>query len=882
MDPTRWRRERDIFIAAADLEGAEREAVLSSHCGLDLDLRRAVEALLEVGREAGSFLETPAFVGQADLFVIPSPELLVGSTIGNHRLTRLLAEGGMGLVFEARQESPARTVAVKVLKASLHDPAAAHRFRVEAETLGRLSHPGVAQIFEAGLHPLSVEGQRVLLPYFAMEYVEGAAAITTFAAQAGLNLRQRLVLMVAACEAIHHGHVRGIIHCDLKPDNILVNSEGRLKIIDFGVASSVRLETASLAGLIALRAGTVPYMSPEQQRAEALVDARSDVYSLGAVAYELVCGRPPEPSGNSLEAGASPRSAVPAPEALSDSTGRRVDRDLEAILRKALSANPQDRYASASELAGDLQRLLAHRPVNARSAGWPHHLRLLARRHPLGAAAAAGVLLLVTGFGTAMGWLASSLEHERAEAETQSIRATALRDFLTDVVAQADPTRSQRSSLTVLEVLTHFFEETDRRFDDDPRTAAALHAAAGGVYQSLVVPDKASAHLDRAWEIHSRLGETGSDAALWVLQRQAQLDREMGQFKRAIERMQDVVAGHERLGDAWAATSAKRRLAETLLENGEIDQAHSLLESIEADIVAHGDPAELGGYWNTMGYALYDLRRRAEAMEAFEQSIRCWIQAQGEQSYQVAGVRMNLANLHRAAGSPDKALELIRSSISIFIAIEGEDSVQALLGRVSETAILQALGRLEEAAQVALQAYERLREVYGATNIHALRAKHNLSRAYAMLGRHDEALQAAIEVAEAHEDQVGPDHPSALRARLLVATILKDMHREAEAAALLADLLERAPQSLGEAHTVVVSANAYLVDCLIALGNDDEAIQRGEALLSTLARTSGPADPVIREMATLLQDVYVRLGRAEDAARMKALLESTAPREPEP
>ncbi|MCL4199461.1 MAG: tetratricopeptide repeat protein [Phycisphaerales bacterium] len=876
MDPARWRRERDIFNAAADLEGAEREAVLSSHCGHDLDLRRAVEALLEGGREAGSFLETPAFVGQADLFVIPSPESLLGSTIGNHRLTRLLAEGGMGLVFEARQESPARTVAVKVLKASLHDPAAAHRFRVEAETLGRLSHPGVAQIFEAGLHPLNVEGQRVLLPYFAMEYVEGAAAITTFAAQAGLNLQQRLVLTVAACEAIHHGHVRGIIHCDLKPDNILVNSEGRLKIIDFGVASSVRLETASLAGLIALRAGTVPYMSPEQQRAEALVDARSDVYSLGAVAYELVCGRPPEPSENNLQADASPRSAVQAPEALSDFDGRRVDRDLEAILRKALSANPQDRYASASELAGDLQRLLAHRPVNARSAGWPHHVRLLARRHPLGAAAAALVVITLVGGGATVGWLGSRLDQQRNATARETKRAAAIRDFVTGLVERADPRRSQRSSLTLLEVLGPSLEETERRFADDPRTAAALHSAAGGVYQSLFVPELARTHLDRAWSLLESLGEEDSEDAWWIQHRLALLDAEVGRFPEAIERMQRVVRGRERLGDAWKAAYEKHWLANIFSQASQPEKALPLLEEVRSLFESHANENQKGAYWNTTAQTLRRLDRVEEALDACERAIMHWVQAHGEQSHQVAGAQLNHAVLLRVLGRAEESLDVHRRAMAVFIAVEGEDSPQVLFGRINESGTLQVLGRFEEAVQVARDAYDGISRTYGADSLHALRALHNLSRGLALAGAFDEALAAARNAAAARETLLGPLHAETLRSQMLVGSILQDSHRDAQAAEFYTTLLGRIEGPLGAENPVAIDARVSLIESLTDSGNAPAAAEMAEPLLTAWSESLGWDAPPVQRLVEILEYIYSELGRDADLTRLKALRQSAA------
>lgn len=873
MDTARWRLERDIFNAASELEGAAREAFLSSHCGDDSDLRRAIEALLKGGSSVESFLETPAFVGEADLFVIPSPESLAGCAVGRYELKRLLAAGGMGLVFEAQQESPARTVAVKVLKASLHDPAAAHRFRVEAETLGRLSHPGVAQIFEAGLHPMEIEGQRVLLPYFAMEYIGGATPVTAFAARCGMGVRERLALAVSACEAVHHGHVRGIIHCDLKPDNILVDAEGRLKVIDFGVASSVCLESGSLAGLGAVRAGTDPYMSPEQHHAEALVDARSDVYSLGAVAYELVCGLPPLPA----RAGSGAEAAARIPGAgLCGFNGTRIDRDLEAILLKALSVDPQDRYASASELAGDLNRFLSRQAVSARSAGWLHHLGLFVRRRPLGAAAAAVFVLALAGGGTAVGWLGSRLDQQRIATEREATRAAALRDFVIGLVEKADPRRTQRSSLTLIEVLGPALEETQRGFANDPRTAAALHAAAGVVYQSLFAPDSARAHFDRAWMLHQSLGEEDSEDAWWIQHHLALLDAETGRFPDAIERMQRVVEHRERLGDAWKTAYEKHWLASVFSQASEPGEALRLLEEIRGVYEARANEDQKGAYWNTSAVALRRLDRIEEALDASERAIAHWTKAHGDHSHQVAGALSNHAVLLRILGRAEESLEVHRRAMAVFTAIEGEDSPQVLFGRINESGTLQVLNRLEEAVEVARDAYDRISRVYGAGSLNALRALHNLSRGLALAGAYDEALDTAQRAAAGREELLGPLHVETLRSQSLVGSILQDALRDSQAADFYRTMLARIEGPLGRDHSVVIEMRISLMEALTDSGHAAAAAEMAEPLLAEWSLSLGWEAPPVQRLVEILEYIYSELGRDADLTRLRARVQSAA------
>ena len=212
------------------------------------------------------------------------------ATIGRYRIVRLIGEGGMGAVYEAEQDQPRRTVALKVIKPGLASPELLRRFAQEAQVLGRLQHPGIAQIYEAGTADTGFGSQ----PYFAMEFIRGAA-LRDYADSRHLGLRERLELMVRICEAVQHAHQRGVIHRDLKPGNIIVDEAGQPKVLDFGVARVTDSDTqATLQTDVGQLVGTLNYMSPEQVLADPLdIDTRSDVYALGVILYELLSGRLP-------------------------------------------------------------------------------------------------------------------------------------------------------------------------------------------------------------------------------------------------------------------------------------------------------------------------------------------------------------------------------------------------------------------------------------------------------------------------------------------------------------------------------------------------------------------------------------------------------------
>lgn len=324
--------------------------------------------------------------------------LAPGTIVDDVTITRFLAAGGMGCVYEGRQGIPARTVAVKVLRAGSLSPAAGRRFLHEAHVLGRLSHPGIARIFSVGMHR-TAEGT---LPCFVMEYVEGGGPITAAAEARRLPPRERVRLFREVCQAVAHGHQRGVIHRDLKPSNILVDAEGRPKVIDFGVARCTDADAAltTMHTAVGQLVGSLHYMSPEQfEDAADDVDVRTDVYSLGVVLHELlVGGLPYDVVGKPVHRVASVvREVEPRRIGFHD---RQLRGDLETIVATCLEKDRTRRYSSAAELDADLGRWLDGEPIAAARPGLAESLGRLARRHRIAAVAVAAVTAAVLA-GTA-------------------------------------------------------------------------------------------------------------------------------------------------------------------------------------------------------------------------------------------------------------------------------------------------------------------------------------------------------------------------------------------------------------------------------------------------------------------------------------------------
>src|SRR5580658_3738389 len=527
MEPKRWAAIESLYLAALERAPAERPLWLRQACGDDALLLEEVESLLAVAdaslsnpdarpkmaklwdRIAGDLntgVQPSADALTADSGTAPATRISPGafpSTVGRYRILRLLGEGGMGVVYEAEQEQPRRKVALKVVKSGLGDPKLIRRFEQEALALGRLQHPGIAQIYEAGTADNGFGPQ----PYFAMEFIRGQPLLE-YAAAHKLNTRQRLELMAKICEAVHHAHQRGIIHRDLKPGNILVDETGQPKILDFGVARATDSDAhvtrqTDLGQLV----GTLAYMSPEQVLADPLeLDTRSDVYGLGVILYELLAGRLPYKISPKLhEALQTIREEEPTSLSTLSSAYRG---DIETIVAKALEKDKTRRYPSAAELAADIRRYLQDEPIMARPASTLYQLQKFARRHKalvLGVAAVFVVLIA--------GIIVSAREASRANAESATSRA--ISDFLqNDLLAQASAVNQSRPNtkpdpdLKVRTALDRAAARITGRFDRQPEVEAAIRDTIGQTYLDLGLYPEARMQLQRALELRRRmLGE---------------------------------------------------------------------------------------------------------------------------------------------------------------------------------------------------------------------------------------------------------------------------------------------------------------------------------------------------------------------------------------
>jgi WD40 repeat protein len=404
-----------LFQQAVDLDPERRSAFLDEQCGGDLNLRAAVEELLHFDAKAQSapdFLQSPADDVRAGL---PVRAKAMPASFGHYRILRLYGEGGMGTVYEAEQDNPRRTVALKVIRPGLVSPEHVKRFSHEAEILARLQHSGIAQVYEAGI---GEDGR----PFFALELIRGMP-LDEYARSHGLDAAARLELLARVCDAVQHAHDRGVIHRDLKPGNILVDESGQPKVLDFGVAhvTAADLLTTSSRTQTGQLLGTLSYMSPEQIAADPTrLDGRSDVYTLGVILFELLAHRLPYHLDQLPVHEVARVIQQQEPSRLGSITAL-YRGDVEIIAAKALEKDKTRRYASAGDLASDIRRFLRGEPIVARPASALYQLRKFARRHKGLVAGAFGIFASLLA-GTVVSILFALRAGENARVATERER----------------------------------------------------------------------------------------------------------------------------------------------------------------------------------------------------------------------------------------------------------------------------------------------------------------------------------------------------------------------------------------------------------------------------------------------------------------------------
>jgi tetratricopeptide (TPR) repeat protein len=653
--------------------------------------------------------------------------------IGQYRIKRAIASGGMGTVYEATQEQPRRVVAVKVMKLGIASRSALRRFEYESQLLARLRHPGIAQVYDAGTH----RDSSGTVPYFAMEYIPNAKPITDYVREKTPGYRARLELFAQVCDAVHHGHQKGIIHRDLKPANILVDSQGQPKIIDFGVARSTDSDMAvtTLQTDVGQLIGTLQYMSPER---------------LSAV-------------------------------------DRTLRGDLETVVLKALEKERDRRYQSALELAQDIRRYLSREAISARPPSIVYQLRMFARRHRAGFAAIAAIFVVLVAGVVVSTSLYIKAESAREQAEARRVQAEEVTEFLNDTLASVDPAKAQGRDVTVKEMLDQAAARVDDAFPTIPLAEANLRLTMGYTYRKLGKLAEAEPHLKRALQLRRQhLGDDHRDVAEALSALGGLLDAKgdydgaeaLWQEALAINRKvageestdEDVVEIRNRLGvlhyrrgdyaaaeTAWREVLEIRRrrfgdehelvahtmnnLAVVLKAQAEYAEAESLYREALATrrrLLTDTHPA-VAESLNNLATLLTEKGEYSGAEPLFREALAVNRKLHGEEHPDIARSMSNLGEVLYKKGDAAAAELLVRDAIAMQRKLVGNDQPETALMLATLGEILATTGRAGEAESVLREAVTILRKTLPEGHWLIALAQGQLGGCLSALGRYEEA-----------------------------------------------------------------------------------------------------------------------------------------------
>ncbi|MEM9378556.1 MAG: serine/threonine-protein kinase [Planctomycetota bacterium] len=772
--------------------------------------------------------------------------------IGPYDVLERLGAGGMGEVFLAEQREPIRRqVALKLIKLGMDSREVVARFEQERQALALMDHDGIARVYDCGT---TERGQ----PYFVMELVKGVP-ITEYAERHRLSLEERLQLVRQVCAAVQHAHQKGVVHRDLKPNNVLVTEDGgasQVKVIDFGLAKAMgaKLVEASLFTEVGQIVGTPTYMAPEQADPTNLdVDTRADVYAIGVLLYELLVGElpfsveelreagfvgvqrilrevePPRPSSR-LDSSPDHGSSVAAKRRCSVSTLRRAMRDdLDWVVLKALEKDRGRRYETASAMSADLGRFLDHEPLVAGPPTASYRLRKLLRRHRAQVVASALVLAAVLG-GAVATYLqfrraedsARVARFEKAEAEVEERRALAIKAFLVeDMMAQARPDASGRD-VRVLDALDEARHAIDARFADDPLVGAAVRLELGEIYDML-----------GQWEDARPLVESAVGTLTGL---------------RGPEHIETL--------------EARLALAQLDLDVGRLGEARSALEELEpiASRVAGPESALALDTSTTLSLALGLVGEHAAAAEAARRVV-----AEREDSVRRASDLRALARALIQTGERDEAAARLDEAEAL---LGGVDDLhpEALLVRITRADLLIARYEWQRAEELIVAVLPDLGRAYGEESTQVAMARMQLGVALRNRYRAREALVELRAARSVLEPDLGPDNPIILHlVNSIGVALMRIDGREQESIEVLDGNLERRRIVHGIDSLEAAESHEALGMVQARVGALAEADRNLARAIEILEAENGMDHPALSGPRSNHAGVLLDLGRYDDA-----------------
>jgi eukaryotic-like serine/threonine-protein kinase len=879
----------EIVDDARDMPVAERLRFLRDACANDEALLARALETLQV-RSEDSDVDAAALQGPA--------HDLTGEVVGAYRILRSLGQGGMGEVYLAERADAQfrQNVAIKLVRRGLLSQQAQGRLRQERQILASLDHPNIARLYDGGTH---TDGS----PYIVMEYIDGAP-IDVHCDALRLTLDARLRLFIAVCSAVHRAHQSLIVHRDLKPSNILVTKEGAPKLLDFGIAKL--LDESDPGHTLALtqldvRVMTPDHASPEQIRGDAITTA-SDIYVLGVLLYELLCGLKPFPHrrGNlaaierALQHDGPPPPSVAVGRAIRDAPGQmagvaeqrsttpaRLQRalrgDLDNIIDVAMRNEPERRYPSVEQLAADVQNYLEGLPVRARPDAWTYRARKFVRRHAALTALSAGSLALLIAFAISTYVQAQRIAYERDQAQVQRARAEAEREraeevstFLIESFREADPARARGDAMTAREILDSGARRATNELRAQPALQAALLDTIGSVYLSLGRPQQAQPLLERSLTVRRASNASQLDVArsLYFL---SQVHEQQGDLTRAEALARESLEMNESLAgeNSLVAAEGLCRLGFILRQKDELRAAEQRFKRcLEIRSKTLGPTHEKVAIpLDNLAYIAQNRGDHAAAEKFLQDALEIDRRTRGEDHPQYLHHMFRLATLLERKGDVPAALVLYERVAADHRRVLGVDHPETIDALSAYGGLLLQADRIDEAEKVLKDVLAMNVRVRGPKHAYVGNDLENLGRVALKTGRNKEAAARFREALDIYEQTLPAGHGLIAAAWTMLGRAALADERPAAAENALARAMAEWRIEYGEGSLGYALAEALRGRALMLEERHAEAAQAFARAYPIIAKSDRPPDQEIAaSVREWLTKTYERLGRAEAAA----------------
>ncbi len=882
MDSARWQRIQELFHAAADLPQSEQHTFLTTCCEGDSKLLEEVSAML--AQDAGSSLLDQKLADVAEK-TLAGPAPLLSREIGPYRISRLLGEGGMGVVYLADREDLGTQAAIKVLRDAWISPSRRDRFASEQRMLAQLNHPSIARLYDAATMD---DGT----PYFVMEYVEGVP-LTRYCREHRCPIEERLGLFRSVCEAVEHAHANAVIHRDLKPSNILVKNDGTIRLLDFGIAKQLEsLDLQVEQTMTGLRLMTPAYASPEQVRGDR-VGVSTDVYSLGVILYELLTGELPFDLSNLTPAEATSiiadheparpsvaarRSAVAdfGPAALSQQTWA----DLDVLCLTAMHKDPERRYRSVEALIRDVDHYLKGEPLEARPDTLRYRTTKFVNRNRRAVATAAMLFVLIVGL---IAFFTIRLAWARDAARAEAARTQRIQQFMTSLFQGGDEAAGPSDSLRVVTIVDRGVQQA-KSLNSDPKVQADLYANLGAIYQKLGKYDQANALLQSALEERKTVFGADSVETAESLTALGLLRSDQAQLAQAEQLTHDGLnmAKHHVAPSSPTIAKALQAYGKVLAQRGSFEPAlQALNEAVRIENKPGVPPSDLAASLTELAAAQYSAGHYPASNDLYRRLLEMHRKIYGERHPLVADDLGSLAAIQSDLGYYPESERFDRQALDITESYYGNDHPKTAACLTSLGRALEYQNKFDESESVLKRALAIQERVYGPIHPSVAETVNELGNVADMREQLDDAAARFRRVAEIYRSIYGDHHYVVAIAMSNLATVYMDKKDYPAAEKLFRDVVRLLTETLSADNVNTGIAHIKLGRTLLREKRYQEAEAETLAGYENQIKQTSPNTSFVRAARKDLIADYEALGELDKAAKYRAELQQTAASTPQ-